>query len=203
MIEGLKPLYVAALKPLSRLLSRFGIHPNAITITGVLFFCAGGYVTAIGYWKTALLFFGVGACMDGLDGVLARDRGKKSRFGAVLDSVCDRITEIAWLGSLMAYYCMNRITILPLLVFAALCSSIMVSYVKARAEGAGFECSRGVLQRPERLIILALFQFLGPRYMAWGLAAIAGLSVFTVFQRLIEVWKQYKAEKRGGEGFKI
>lgn len=191
MIEGLKPLYSAALRPTARLLQRLGVHPNVLTCLGVVVFAVAGWVTYIGRWRMALLIGLAGAFMDGLDGLVAREGGRKSRFGAVLDSVCDRLTEIVWIGWVVAYYLRaSSGDSLPILLgFAAITGSLMVSYVKARAEGMGIVCNRGLMQRPERLILLAGFQFAGPVAMPWGLGLVAALSYLTVFQRMVETYR--------------
>jgi CDP-diacylglycerol--glycerol-3-phosphate 3-phosphatidyltransferase len=197
MIEGLKTVYNNVLRPLARFMARLGIHPNILTISGVLLFGVGGWLTVYGFWRWALLVITTGAFMDGLDGVVAREAGKRSTFGAVLDSTCDRFTEIIWLGSLTIYYVRNPILdgLCIYLTFAVITGSLMVSYVKARAEGAGIACNKGLLQRPERLIILAIFQFLGPEIMPWGLGIVAGLAYLTVMQRIFMVWRNFKKGK--------
>lgn len=194
MIEGLKPLYNNILKPFARLMARIGIHPDILTITGVVLFGVGGWLTIQGYWRIALLVGTIGAFMDGMDGILAREADKRTAFGAILDSVCDRFTEIIWLGSLIVYYMRNPVLdgVCIYLAFAAITGSLMVSYIKARAEGAGIVCRKGLLQRPERLLILALFQFIGPEIMPWGLGIVAVLAYITVFQRIYLVWRSYK-----------
>ncbi len=194
MIERLKPLYNAGLKPFARLLARIGVHPDILTAIGLILFGFGGWLTVLGYWRSALIALVIGSLMDGLDGVLARETDRSCTFGAVLDSVCDRFTEIIWIGSIIVYYIRNAVfnEMYVYISFAAITGSLMVSYVKARAEGAGIECNKGILQRPERLIILAVFQLLGPEIMPWGLGIIAVLAYLTVLQRLFFVWKIYK-----------
>lgn len=194
MIEGLKPLFNKILFPFAWTLERFGLHPNILTISGVAVFGIAGYITIIGYWKVAVVIGIVGACLDALDGVVARKFNKMSTFGAILDSTCDRFTEILWIGSILAYYYYNqRLSTLVLYgSFGAVTGSIMVSYVKARAEAAGIHCSKGLFQRPERLIFLALFQIAGTKYMPWGLATLAFLSYFTALQRIMLVWNVSK-----------
>ena len=198
MIERLKPLYNAGLRPFARLLAGIGIHPDILTAIGLILFGFGGWLTLLGYWRYALIALVIGSLMDGLDGVLARETDRRSTFGAVLDSVCDRFTEIIWIGSIIVFYINNAVFIgmYVYLGFAAITGSLMVSYVKARSEGAGAECNKGFLQRPERLIILALFQLLGPEIMPWGLGIIAVLSYLTVLQRLYLVWKIYKKKEQ-------
>ncbi len=194
MIEGIKPFYNAALRPFACLLARSGIHPNATTIFGALIFFVGAWLTAVGFWKTAVLFGIIGGFFDGLDGILARETGKRSTFGAVLDSVCDRLGEIVWICSYTVYYFQHPPfdEVYVYFTFAAVTGSIMVSYVRARAEREGIECSGGLLQRAERLIILGVFQLLGPRIMVWGLGIVAVFTYLTVFQRICLVWKNYK-----------
>lgn len=191
MIESLKPLYNSFLRPFSSFLARLGIHPNVLTIMGVLLFAVGGWLIVIGHWRISLIVGVIGAFMDGLDGILAREFDKKSVFGGILDSTCDRFTEIIWLGSLIVYYLNNDIyvNIAVNLAFLAITGSLMVSYIRARAEAAGIKCEKGILQRPERLIVLAIFQFAGPYFMLFGLAAVTFFSYLTVFQRLLIVWK--------------
>ncbi|MBN1984074.1 MAG: CDP-alcohol phosphatidyltransferase family protein [Chitinivibrionales bacterium] len=191
MIEGMKPQYNAALKPFARLCASVNISPNMLTLTGLALFAVASWLTAIGYWRTALGVGLIGACMDGLDGVLARETNQKTTFGAILDSVCDRFTEIFWLCGILAFYVLRDI-LTPTILFlslSAITGSLMVSYVKARAEGAGVVCKEGILQRPERLIALAIFQLIGPVAMVWGLGFVAFFAYITVFQRMRTIWK--------------
>jgi phosphatidylglycerophosphate synthase len=203
MLERFKPLYNAVLRPVTRVLAHAGVHPNVLTVGGVIMFGIGGWLTMRGNWRLALFVGAFGAIMDGMDGVLARETGQKSVFGGVLDSVCDRFTEIIWLGSLLFYYANSspanvmHVYLTFYLTFGVLTGSIMVSYVKARAESAGISCNTGVLQRPERLIILAIFQFAGPAVMPYGLGIVALLAWVTVAQRIIVVWKN--CQKSDGE----
>lgn len=194
MIEHFRPLYTALLRPISSFFIRFGIHPNVFTIGGVLLFSIGGWLLILDYWKLSLLVGTIGALMDGLDGIIARKTGKISIFGGILDSACDRFTEIIWLGSLVVYYSLNTSdqSIYKTAVcvsFFAVTGSIMVSYIRARAEAADIECKKGILQRPERLIILAVFQFFGPLHMIFGLGLVAVVSYITVFQRLFIAYR--------------
>lgn len=187
MLEPLKPLYNATLKPAALGCIRIGIHPNHVTVVGLLLFMTGGFFCAKGQWITALVLVVTGSLMDGLDGVLARESGKKNRFGAILDSGCDRLTEMALFGGLLYFY--QHTTAFPgytpLLCFAALCSSVMVSYVKARCEAEGIACSRGLLQRPERLTLLSIGLLAGPNVMFWVVAAITILGTYTTIERFI------------------
>ncbi len=188
MLESLKPFYNNTLRPVARLFLRIGLHPNHVTLLGLMLFIAGGWLCAKDRWYLALIVVIIGALMDGLDGLLARESGKKTDFGAILDSSCDRLTEMALLGGLSVYYLRSDGYTLygPLLCFAALCSSVMVSYVKARCEAAGISCSRGLLQRPERIILLCAGLLAGPSVMIWILCSLFLLGSITVVQRLFQ-----------------
>jgi CDP-diacylglycerol---glycerol-3-phosphate 3-phosphatidyltransferase len=192
MLEPLKPLYNAVLKPAAKLLLRIGIHPNHITLFGLLLFILGGYFSAVSRWKYALIAVIAGALMDGLDGVLARESGKKTVFGAILDSNCDRLTEMALIGGVLSFFLtLENPSIAGVIVcFTAVCASVMVSYVKARIEAAGIACSRGFLQRPERIIALCFGLFFGPKVMIWILAGISVAGFITFLQRLMVVFSR-------------
>ena len=194
MLENLKPLYNATLRPLARSFDSLGIHPNHLTLSGLLFFVIAGYFSAVNQWLWALLLVIAGALFDGLDGVLARESGKKSTFGAILDSSCDRLTEIFLLLGILIFYCkypQNGFWGI-ILCFTGISGSLMVSYVKARCEGAGVPCKSGLLQRPERIILLCFGLLLGPVVMFWILLGLSVFASLTVVQRLFEAASQCK-----------
>ncbi|MDP2727937.1 MAG: CDP-alcohol phosphatidyltransferase family protein, partial [Dehalococcoidia bacterium] len=132
-----------------------------------------------------VLFAGL---FDMLDGAVARLSGQTTRFGALLDSVVDRFSEAAILaGLLWLYLSQQRITEV-LLLFAVLLGSLMVSYVRARAEGLGLDCEVGLVARPERVLLLALGLLLSQ--MVPVLALLAILTHFTVAQRVWHIWQK-------------
>jgi CDP-diacylglycerol--glycerol-3-phosphate 3-phosphatidyltransferase len=188
MLEPLKPFYNTTLRPAARLFLRIGIHPNAITILGLFLFIAGGWFCAIARWHSALIVVILGSLMDGLDGLLARESGKQSEFGAILDSSCDRLTEMVLLGGIAVFYQrygFHDSFFGTMLCFSALSGSVMVSYIKARCEAFGIRCSRGLLQRPERLILLCFGLLMGQAVMLWILGLITLAGFFTVMQRIL------------------
>jgi CDP-diacylglycerol--glycerol-3-phosphate 3-phosphatidyltransferase len=189
MMENLKPIYSMILSPVSRILIKSKIHPNFITLAGVCLSPIAAWNEAQGKWLLAVLFIGIGSIMDGLDGLVARTAGKKSTWGAIFDSTADRITEIAWLAGILLFYLSapnGRTGIL--LTFAAMSGSLMVSYVRARSEGAGQPCSSGMVQRPERIVILIACLLAGSAIMIWGLLLLSILTYVTVAQRLITTY---------------
>jgi CDP-diacylglycerol---glycerol-3-phosphate 3-phosphatidyltransferase len=186
MLESLKPFYERILRPAIRMFQAAGITPNHLTMLGVVVFGVVGWLCAIGQWYWAAGVVVLGAFLDGWDGLLARETGQKSDFGAILDSTCDRLTELAWIGGLAWYYAHTnewRVSG-PMIAYAAIGGSLMVSYVKARCEGQGVQCRGGLLQRPERIILLAVCIVIGPLVTLYGLAVLAALAWFTVAQRM-------------------
>jgi CDP-diacylglycerol--glycerol-3-phosphate 3-phosphatidyltransferase len=191
MIESLKPFYNTVLTPVAKLIARMNLHPNALSLCGIAVSLAAGYFCATGKWYTVALLVFAGSCMDGLDGLVARQSGKTTAFGAVLDSCCDRITETAWLFGILYFY-LHR----PVyggagiyLAFLAMTGSLMVSYVRARCEGANITCKQGILQRPERIVVLIACLLAGPVIMIWGLGLLSLLAYGTVIQRLIIAYR--------------
>jgi len=174
------------LRPIVRVLGSLGIHPNAITIAGSLLQAGVGVVFGLGHIRLAgwlLLFI---APIDALDGALARRTGKKSRFGAFLDSTLDRVSDAAIILGLTAHYIGREAHAHVALLQISLVAALLVSYVRARAEAEGFQCKIGLLTRVERLFLIGVLSALGlADYMVWALAA---LSVFTVLQRIFHVY---------------
>jgi phosphatidylglycerophosphate synthase len=187
MLEILKPLYSTALMPIARIFAKFKVHPNVITTIGLGISGVVGWLAATGKWKLAAIFILVGACMDGLDGLVARQFNKKSAFGAVFDSTADRLTEIFWLMGICIYF-VSRMVLgaAPVyLAFTAITGALTVSYVRARCEAENIPCTTGILQRPERTIILIGCFMGGPKIMVCGLALLSILAYVTVTQRIL------------------
>ena len=161
-----KTWYVNMLGPFVRTSVRFGIHPNALTIFGFGITLVSAYLFGLGAFRWAGLVMFIGGSCDVLDGHLARATGTRSTFGALLDSTLDRYAEIAVFIGIIAFYLfsaadsdLNAYWVLASVM--AISGSLMVSYVRARAEGLGQECTVGLMQRPERIICLGLGALLG------------------------------------------
>jgi CDP-diacylglycerol--glycerol-3-phosphate 3-phosphatidyltransferase len=180
------------LTPLARWLDRIGISPNAVTITGVLLSLGAGIVLALGYWKAGAALIVASGIMDGMDGLLARYAQKTTRFGAFLDSVLDRWSDSAFFIGILAWYAKESMPTLAILSSAALATSMLVSYTRARAEGIGAECKRGVFTRMERLIAILAGLLLDQMHAA--LWVIAVLSAFTALQRIYFTHKYVMSE---------
>jgi len=157
------------INPFVRMMIRIGMTPNMVTTIGFTgniiaagFFAMAGYRSLvdhhlhtgwIGWGGLILIIFSL---FDMLDGQVARLGNMSSTFGAMYDSVLDRYSELVTLGGLAYYLLCIHFPIGALVTFIALIGSIMVSYVRARAEGLGIECKIGFMQRPERVVLTSL-----------------------------------------------
>lgn len=172
--------------PLSRLLTALRIHPNVVTLTGVLLTVLVPVETLREKWVAAGLWLLVAGFFDVLDGSLARTSRLQGAFGAFWDSTLDRISEAIVFAGFLLYYEEKRDTLSLMLAFGTFLLSLLVSYTRARAEGLGIACEVGVLPRPGRVVLLALGLILGK--LTWALWMVALLSLITVLQRVHRVW---------------
>ena len=179
------------LDPLGGFFNRLGITPNMMTMLGLLGNTVGAYYLARGEMLTGGLFVLLMTPVDALDGTMARLRGESSDFGAFVDSVTDRYSELIIYGGLLYYFLSLGDPLGGLLVFGAAAGSILVSYVKARAEGLGYEAKVGLLTRVERYIVLA--PSLVFNQVLVGLAIIAVFANITALQRIWHVRAQAHA----------
>src|SRR5688572_27014150 len=174
--------------PLAIALGKLGFTPNALTILGLILSIIAGVVLSLGYMLWGGMLVLIAGLFDLMDGTLARHTQKASPFGAILDSTFDRYGEAAALLGLSVYYMVQGQTMEVVLIYLAIVGSLMVSYVKARAEGLGFSCNVGLFTRPERVFILALCLIIGQVQIGiWLLAIFAN---FTAMHRLLHVKSQ-------------
>ncbi len=173
----------AVLDPLVRALVAIGITPNMLTVAGFLGNVGAAYLVATGELVTGGVLMLAFSALDMLDGAVARATGKASPFGAMFDSVLDRLSEAAVLGGIMVYQLEMENHEEAMLAFWAVVGSLMVSYVRARAEGLGITTMRGGLfTRPERVIVTGVALMFGlVRPALWLLAVV---TLLTMAQRL-------------------
>jgi CDP-diacylglycerol---glycerol-3-phosphate 3-phosphatidyltransferase len=172
----LQKLIYKIIDPFVRFLIRLGITPNAVTAIGLLLnmgvaiiFIRGAELSnrgELGYvgWAGALVLFA--GLFDMLDGQVARLGKMSSTYGALFDSVLDRYSELILFLGICYYLISHDYFFSSLFAFIAMIGSIMVSYVRARAEGLGVECKGGLMQRPERVVTI------GVSGIACGLASL-------------------------------
>jgi CDP-diacylglycerol--glycerol-3-phosphate 3-phosphatidyltransferase len=178
-------------KPVVSILARTGISPSSLTWVGFLLNVAAAALVLGQQLMAAGLITLIAGFFDTLDGALARHTGRAGRFGAVLDSTLDRLSEAVLLLAILVLYVINASLVGVLLVGASLVFSFLVSYIRARAEALGLDCRVGLVTRPERVIILALGLLLNQLIVSLGIVAV--MSLITAGQRLVFVWRMTKA----------
>lgn len=180
------------LKAPATFLNRIGIMPNTVTLFGL----AGNTVAAYFLARGDMLIGGLLVLMmgpiDALDGALARLRGEPSEFGAFVDSVTDRYSELVIFGGLLFYYLTQGDWLPALLAYLAASGSVLVSYVRARAQSVGRDVKVGLLSRFERyLVVVPSLVFNIPVVGLWILAILTNI---TAVQRIINVRKQFRGQ---------
>jgi peptidoglycan lytic transglycosylase len=169
--------------PVGRALFRLRLRPNHLTMCGLLVSACAGAAFVFGHVRLAGVLLILAGLFDLFDGSLARASGQATTFGAFLDSVIDRYSDIVVMLGIVVLYARMPHARGALLAMAGLAGSVMVSYTKARAESIGVSCNVGVMERPERLICLIAGALLGLMEPAlWVLAILANL---TALQRIV------------------
>ena len=183
--DRLRLIFKGILDPIGIFLNRTGLTPNAITLLGLAGTTIGAYIIAQGKMTMGGIVLLLSVLVDTLDGTMARLRGDPSDFGGFVDSVSDRYAEFITFGGLIYYFLSQKNYPGVMVTFAATGGSVLVSYVKARAEGLGFTAKVGILTRVERYIVLIPLLILNQPFLAVILIAVLGN--FTAFQRILYV----------------
>ena len=191
--RSIKAPVTRVITPLCRGLLKAGITPNVISALGGLGSAASAILLfGTGHFFAAAIVTTLFVLFDLLDGTMARISNSSSRWGALLDSTLDRISDAAILGSVAYWLSRSNDRLVPV-VLAVLILGSLISYIKARAEGLDIECNGGIAERTERLIIILVatgLHGLGLNFvLAIGFWALFALSFITVVQRLVIVYK--------------
>ena len=203
-----KVIYVI-IKPLIKGMIKVGITPNFITTTGFLLnvVATGFFVYAAMYAPHDLSLIGWGGAIilfagrfDMMDGRLARMGNMSSVFGALWDSTLDRYSELFTLFGITVFFLLNQWEWMGVITFLAMVGSVMVSYVRARAEGLDIECKVGLMQRPERVVLTAFGAIIcgimtDVMWLAVPIAIIAVLANITAFWRIGHCYNVLKGKK--------
>ncbi len=176
-----------------RALGPRNVSPNVLTVIGLAITLASAVLIALDQLLIAGVVLLVAGSFDLLDGAVARVTGKVHRYGAFLDSTADRYGEGAtYLGLLYLFLVREHQVVQPFLIAAALAGSFLVSYVRARAQSLGFSCDGGWFARPERVVLTAIGLVTGQlTIVLWILAVLTNV---TAGQRVLTVWRQYRAQ---------
>lgn len=209
--DGLQQGIYRVINPFVKLLIRMGVTPNMVTTIGLLGNIAAAVIIVIAGIRAhengdpsydlvaiaggvTILF----SLFDMLDGQVARLGNMVTRFGALYDSVLDRYCELLTLGALSFYLIENDYTIGALITFLALIGSVMVSYVRARAEGVGLECKVGFMQRPERVVVTSLGCLACGLIGLWSPNTTLPITVLIIAMAVIAVFANITAFARVG-----
>ena len=193
----LKPAVTKVITPIASTALRIGITPNGVTWAGAIGVVASSfyfYPRGNFFWGTLIICFF--ALSDLFDGTMARiSQQGGSKWGGFLDSTIDRVTDAAVLIGVTLYLIDTEDPLVPVILFT-LVTGMLVPYIRARAESMGIDCSGGIAERTERLILaLSAIGFSGlgiPYVLAGGMWLLAILGVVTVFQRILIVWRSTK-----------
>lgn len=183
--------------PVARCMERVGLTPNLVTLIGLLIAVGGAALVAVGEWWIGGVVVLFGGVFDMFDGALARMTGRASKFGALLDSVVDRVSEAVALFGILAYYLVSDNDVGAALAYAAIIGSLMVSYMRARSEGLGIDCKVGVMTRPERVAAIGFGLIAAhwlPVVMPVVLGTIGALAAVTAVHRLIHTARAISSE---------
>ncbi len=202
--EWARRLLEAAAAPLARFLARLHVTPNQVSLAGLAVNAGAAAVIVEGELVWAGATYLLAGCMDLIDGTLARTTGKAGRFGAFFDSTLDRVSEGIVFTAITYRFAIGGEGLLAAATVVALLGSLLVSYVRARAEGLGGECKVGLLTRAERVLLLTagLLADLLPA----AIILLAVLTTVTVIQRIHHVARQFtpdnaenRAESQGAK----
>lgn len=196
--DWLKNGYLRLVDPVADFFVRAGVHPNTITAFGTACTVAASVIFGMGHIKTAGWVLGLTALFDVMDGTVARRSGKESTFGAFLDSTLDRLADGAVFVGLATFYALSvehNSTLMMLVCMSGCIGALMTSYARARAETLGIDAKVGMVQRPERVVLLSAPQaFFGLALNGWVLKTVVFIITIgawiTVIQRIAYVYNQ-------------
>ena len=198
-LNDLRDRVYPIIDPITRWLVRRGVHPNLITTSGFAFTVLAGFMYGIDHVRTAGFLVLLGGAHDIFDGRVARLGGLASKFGAFYDSVLDRISEVAIYIGLISLYNQYEMSLLNIgmiyMIALAMAGSLMISYSRAKAETLGLDCSVGLMQRAERIVLLGLGSLIFG--LSWDGLVLSGIIVIfavltntTAIHRILWVHQQ-------------
>jgi CDP-diacylglycerol--glycerol-3-phosphate 3-phosphatidyltransferase len=206
--DWIKNLYLRIITPVVDFFIKRRLNPNHFTTVSLIFSIIAAYLFAIGFLKIAGVIMLISGTFDIIDGKVARSTNRVTKFGALYDSTLDRYAEVMIFFGLAYFFVNDQWTtssinlsffnwsidsinisfISTIAVCMALGGSVMTSYVRARAEGLGLECKVGVMQRPERIVLIAFGAIFHKVLLVVALIIVAIFSNLTAIQRLYHIW---------------
>ena len=190
--DGLDPI----LQGTSKFVHRLGLRPNTLTFIGLGVNLLAAWAMAVGEWLQGCSLIVLAGFFDILDGAVARNCRQTSAFGSFLDSVLDRYSDLSLLVGLLIYYSREGLILYQVLLGAAIMGTALIPYTRARAETLIPKCNVGVMERPERVLLIffgAAIQSIMP-VVLWILAIFTNV---TVIQRVHYTWRQMREREKG------
>lgn len=197
LTDQLRVRFKGVLDPIAAFFNRLGIMPNTMTLLGLVGNTIGAYLIARGYMTWGGILILLMGPVDALDGTMARLRGQAGQFGAFVDSVTDRYSELVIFAGLLYYYVHQGNDLNTMVVYAAAAGSVLVSYIRSRGQSLGWDTKVGILTRVERYLVLAPSLILNIPWL--GIWIIAILANITAVQRIIDVRRQAYAAREPEE----
>jgi len=194
LTDQFRKIFRGILEPIGKFLNRLGLTPNSMTLLGLIGNAIGAYFLARGQMTIGGLIILLMGPIDALDGTMARLRGMDGQFGAFVDSVTDRYSELIIFAGLLYYYASTSDYLGVILVYIAAAGSVLVSYVRARGQSLGWDTKVGILTRMERYLVLAPTLILNIQIV--GIAIIAVFANFTALQRIVDVRRQSQNDQK-------
>ncbi len=194
--EGVKNWYLRLIQPVIDFFIRLELNPNFFTTIGFILTVGAAVLFATGYLRIAGAIVLLAGTFDIIDGKVARLSNRVTKFGALYDSTLDRYSEVIMFFGLAFYFVKADMLITSVAVSFALGGSVMVSYVRARAEALGFNCKVGIMQRPERVVYIGFGSILHLYALIFALIGIAVFANITAIQRIYHVWTQENGKKK-------
>jgi CDP-diacylglycerol--glycerol-3-phosphate 3-phosphatidyltransferase len=180
-------------RPIGSALRSAGVSADHLTATGLVMAGATAVAIGSGHLFVGLVLLGLAAVPDLLDGAVAKASGTSSPRGAFFDSVSDRVTDSLVLGGVAWHLAVSRGGLASMLPFAVLAASTLISYERAKAESLGYSAKGGLMERAERIIVLAVGLAV-PMLLVPVLWLMLGATLLTAGQRFVKVWKQASVE---------
>lgn len=170
---------------------RLGIHPDAVTVFGLILVALGAILIAQGQMQQGAIILLLALPFDALDGAVARAMQRTGKFGAMLDSTLDRYADGFIFAALSYHFAVHDRFNMMLLAQAALIGSLLVSYIRGRAGGLQVNCEVGFFTRMERIVVI-LVMLIIPVLLDWGVLLLAIGANVTALQRLLHVYQSLK-----------
>ena len=194
--DGIKNWYLRLIQPIIDLFISLELNPNFFTTIGFILTIGAAVLFATGYIRIAGIIVLLAGTFDIVDGKVARLSNRVTKFGALYDSTLDRYSEVIMFFGLAFYFVKADMFITSIAVSFALGGSVMVSYIRARAEALGFQCKVGIMQRPERVVYIGFGAIIHLFALVFAILLIAIFANVTAIQRIYHVWTQENGKRK-------